>query len=564
MARTKRKINPVLAAAPNVPQRRIYKAGGYIRLSVEDSGKLGADTIEIQKMLIRSYVEKQQDMNLCAVYCDNGRTGTNFERPGFDRLMQDVRAGKIDCVVVKDLSRFGRNYLETGTYLERIFPFLDVRFVAVNDNFDTLTAERSRDGYIIPLKNIMNEAYSKDISRKICPALASKQEKGEFIGSWAPYGYRKCTDDHHRIEPDPETAPVLQEIFQWRLEGMSYVQIARCLNNRGTPSPAQYHYINGHIKSERYSKSPWYAGTIKNMLSNEVYLGHMIQGRKRSGFCEGQKQKHLPKDKWVIVRNTHEPLIDEEIFHTVQQIAQKKRSDYFQNLGRYDTEGTSRNILRGLIFCADCKRPLVRYKTANSSNLYYTYICQSHTDNPAACPKKYLHENQLKEMLWSTLKTELLLASGVETLASYYLTIPEVIDQRYAYESEIIAQKKVLSRTEMLYDSLFQNYADKLMTEQEYIEMRQQYRNDIEQAKIRLKELEAKYQEDRSIIAENPWLSACRPFYGISELTEDLAHTLIERVDVDSNNCISVVLRYQDKYNALLQILETDKSEVWI
>ena len=296
MARTKRKINPVLASAPNVPQRRIYKAGGYIRLSVEDSGKLGADTIEIQKMLIQSYVEKQQDMNLCAVYCDNGRTGTNFERPGFDRLMQDVRAGKIDCVVVKDLSRFGRNYLETGTYLERIFPFLDVRFVAVNDNFDTLTAERSRDGYIIPLKNIMNEAYSKDISRKICPALASKQEKGEFIGSWAPYGYRKCTDDHHRIEPDPETAPVLQEIFQWRLEGMSYVQIARCLNNRGTPSPAQYHYINGHIKSERYSKSPWYAGTIKNMLSNEVYLGHMIQGRKRSGFCEGQKQKHCDTD----------------------------------------------------------------------------------------------------------------------------------------------------------------------------------------------------------------------------------------------------------------------------
>lgn len=190
MARTKRKVNPVLPVAVQAEQpRRIYQVGGYARLSVEDSGKPGADTISTQRELIQSYIDGQPDMRLYDLYCDNGRTGTNFDRPEFERMMEDVRSGKVDCIVVKDLSRFGRNYRETGNYLERIFPLLDVRFIAVNDNFDTLTAERTQDGYIVPLKNIMNAVYSKDISRKILPAISTKQQKGEFIGSWAAYGY---------------------------------------------------------------------------------------------------------------------------------------------------------------------------------------------------------------------------------------------------------------------------------------------------------------------------------------------------------------------------------------
>ena len=199
MARTKRKVNPLVSVSDEftIPQR-IYKTGAYIRLSVEDSGKPGADTIEAQKELVLGYIDAQTDMQFCGLYCDNGRTGTNFQRPEFDRLMDDVRAGKIDCIVVKDLSRFGRNYKETGNYLERIFPYLDVRFVAVNDNFDTLTAERTNDGYIVPLKNLINEVYSRDISRKINSALGVKQQRGEFIGSWPTDGYRKSAEDKHR------------------------------------------------------------------------------------------------------------------------------------------------------------------------------------------------------------------------------------------------------------------------------------------------------------------------------------------------------------------------------
>ena len=192
MARTKRKQN--LTGQTNeatVQEQKKYKAAAYVRLSVEDGGKRDSDTLEGQRALLVDYIASLPDTELAAVFCDNGRTGTDFARPEFEKMMDEVRKGRINCIVCKDLSRFGRNYKETGNYLERIFPFLGVRFIAVNDSFDTLTAERTQEGYIVPLKNLINEVYSKDISKKSASALHLKQQSGEFIGTWAPYGYRK-------------------------------------------------------------------------------------------------------------------------------------------------------------------------------------------------------------------------------------------------------------------------------------------------------------------------------------------------------------------------------------
>lgn len=238
MARTKRKTNLVIPAAESPAQaQKQYRAAAYVRLSVEDSGKPGADTIEGQKSLLLRFIEDDPTLTLHGLFCDNGRTGTDFDRPQFEKMMEEVRKGHIDCIVVKDLSRFGRNYKETGNYLERIFPFLGVRFIAVNDGFDTLTAQRGADGYLVPLKNLINEVYSKDISRKSGSALAAKQKNGDFIGAWAPYGYRKQPDNPHKLEPDEATAPVVRQIFRWRAGGVSVTQIARRLNDSGVPSP---------------------------------------------------------------------------------------------------------------------------------------------------------------------------------------------------------------------------------------------------------------------------------------------------------------------------------------
>ena len=559
MARTKRKVNPITPAAilPDA-KRRIYRAAGYIRLSVEDSGKPGADTIEAQKELVLGYIEAQPDMSFVAVYCDNGRTGTNFERPGFEQLMEGIRTNKIDCVVVKDLSRFGRNYKETGSYLEHIFPALDVRFIAINDHFDTLTAEHSSDGYIIPLKNIMNEVYSKDISKKIIPALTTKRQRGEFIGTWAAYGYQKCAGDKHRIEPDGETAPVVRNIFQWRLDGMSYLQIARKLNDMEIPSPARYHYLKGDAKSERYASTVWKTQVIKKMLSNEVYLGHMVQGRKCSRFSEGRKQTLVPQSEWIIVHNTHEPLVDEAVFQAVQEMGDACRATYQERLGRHDKLGTIPNILRGLIFCADCKRPLVRYKsvTNQGKNLFYVYICPTHADDLSSCPKKYFHETELIEILWNTLRCEIALAVDMERQMKQYRRTAKAVEQEALLKREITDAMQQLDRAGMLYDSLYPNYIAKLMTEQEYMELKRQYQADMERAQARIGELERRQQAELRQTTDNPWLAVYGQYRQEKVLTEDMAHALIERVEIDAENHVSVTLRYQDEYRALAELLD--------
>lgn len=265
----------------------------------------------------------------------------------------------------EDLSRFGRNYKETGNYLERIFPFLGVRFIAINDAFDTLTAERTQEGYIVPLKNLINEVYSKDISRKIDAALHTKQCNGEFIGAWAPYGYDKDPANKNHLIVNEKTAPVVRRIFRWRAEGVSLVQIGRRLNEAGVPSPSAYLYETGAVKTEKYKNAPWYMATVKSILSRPAYLGHMVQGRKRQSFYEGKPQFHTPQSEWKIVEHTHEAIIDQELFDAVQSLNRTQKEAYHARLGKFDDMAHSENILKELVYCRHCGRPLVRYKNVS-------------------------------------------------------------------------------------------------------------------------------------------------------------------------------------------------------
>ncbi len=563
MARTTRKVNhvqprPSLETPSDLP--RVYRTGGYVRLSVEDSGKPGADTLEAQRELVRGFIVSQTDMTFCGIYCDNGRTGTNFERPAFQRLMDDVRGGKIDCIVVKDLSRFGRNYLEAGNYLERIFPFLDVRFVAVNDHFDTRTAERDNNGLIMPLKNIINAAYSKDISQKSSSALTTKRKNGEFIGSWAPYGYQKSAADHHKLEPNQETAPIVKMIFAWRREGVSYLQIARRLNRLGIPSPSRYHYLKGEVKKERFATAQWHVPVIKRILRNRVYLGHMVQGRDSSGFPMNKKLIRLPESEWIVVPDTHEPLIDEETFRIVQEMDEMCRAVHQERRGCFDHLGRIPNILQGLVFCADCKRPMIRYKNVSPSceHLYYSYICLTHAEDPTACPKKYLPETKLLEIVWDALRHEIALAGDLETRIDEYHHSQETVRREDALQRELAAAKKALDRSTMLRDSLYQNYVDRLMSEREYMELRERYRADMEQARARIASLEQRQQTERRKVSENPWLLGCRRFREEPALTEEMAHALVERIEIDAESHVSITLRYEDACQALIQLLRKD------
>ena len=563
MARTKRKTNSVIPAAEAPAQaQKQYRAAAYARLSVEDSGKPGADTIEGQKNLLLRFIEDDPTLTLYGLFCDNGRTGTDFQRPEFEKLMDAVKRGEVDCIVVKDLSRFGRNYKETGNYLERIFPFLGVRFIAVNDGFDTLTAQRGADGYLVPLKNLINEVYSKDISRKSGSALAAKQKNGDFIGAWAPYGYRKQPDNPHKLEPDEAAAPVVRQIFRWRAEGVSVTQIARRLNDSGVPSPSAYLYNTGVCKTEKYNGVSWYVQTVKTLLSRQVYIGHMVQGTKRQSFYENRGQYKKPKEDWIIVENTHKPLIDRETFYKVQELAKRKNEEYFENLGRFAHLGSTENILKGLIYCADCKRPLVRYKNvSHGKKLWYTFICPTHADDIGSCPLKSIREDVLIPMLLQAIQTQIALAVDMEALVRRVNSSSKYKKQTATLQGKLDTAKNALMRYNSLYDSLYQNYVDQLMTEQEYMTLKRRYKAEAEEAERLIEALTRRQAAEAAQTPENPFLAAFGSFRGADVLTKEMAQARIERVYVDGDSNIEIVFRYRDEYKELCTYLEGRKTD---
>ena len=557
MARTKRKTNPVIPAEAPAQAQKQYRTAAYVRLSVEDSGKPGADTIEGQKNLLLRFIEDDPTLTLYGLFCDNGRTGTDFDRPQFEKMMEEVRKWHIDCIVVKDLSRFGRNYKETGNYLERIFPFLGVRFIAVNDGFDTLTARRGADGYLVPLKNLINEVYSKDISRKSGSALAAKQKNGDFIGAWAPYGYRKQPDNPRKLEPDEATAPVVRQIFRWRAEGVSVTQIARRLNDEGVPSPSAYLYNTGVCKTEKYNGVSWYVQTVKNLLSRQVYIGHMVQGTKRQSFYENRGQYKKPREEWIVVENTHEPLIDRETFDKVQELARRKNAEYFENLGRFTHLENTENILKGLVCCADCKRPLVRYKNvSHEKKLWYTFICPTHANDIGSCPLKNIREDALFPMLLQAIQTQIALAADMEAIVRRLNGSPKYKKQTATLQGKLDTAKKALMRYNSLYDSLYQSYVDQLMTEQEYMTLKRRYKAEAEEAERLIEALTRQQVAEAAHTPENPFLTAFGSFRDADALTREMAQALIQRVYVDGDSNIEIVFRYRDEYKELCTYLE--------
>lgn len=546
----------------NNKETKIWNATLYLRLSRDDGDKEESNSITGQRELLRDFIRTRPELREYAVRIDDGFTGSNFERPSFKKMLKDVKAGRTNCIIVKDLSRFGRNYKETGNYLERIFPFLGVRFIAVNDGFDTLTARRGADGYLVPLKNLINEVYSKDISRKSGSALAAKQKNGDFIGAWAPYGYRKQPDNPHKLEPDEATAPVVRQIFRWRAEGVSVTQIARRLNDEGVPSPSAYMYNTGVCKTEKYNGVSWYVQTVKNLLSRQVYIGHMVQGRKRQSFYENRGQYKKPKEEWIVVENTHEPLIDRETFNKVQEISRCKNEAYFEKLGRFTHLETTENILKGLVCCADCKRPLVRYKNvSHEKKLWYTFICPTHANDIGSCPLKNIREDALFPMLLQAIQTQIALAADMEAIVRRLNSSPKYRKQTATLQGRLDAAKRALKRCNGLYDSLYQSYVDQLMTEQEYMTLKRRYKAEAEEAERLIETVTRRQVAEAAHTPENPFLTAFGSFRNADTLTREMAQALIQRVYVAGDSNIEIVFRYRDEYKELCTYLEGRQAD---
>lgn len=405
MARKSRKI--LNHAEPEILKVSVPKsiAGIYARLSVEDNGCSSNDSIQNQITYLEEYVKRnEEDLQFAQLYVDNGRTGTNFDRKGWVRMMDDVRAGRINCVVVKDFSRIGRNYIEVGNYLEKIFPFLGVRVISVNESFDSRRQPFESNMLMNSLTNIVNEYYARDISRKVLQAKRTMQKNGEYASGVYPYGYRRSDTDRRKMDVDLEAAVVVKKIFQWRVCGKGCTWIANCLNQLAIPSPGLYRFMNGKQSFRSSGNSKWMAEHVSGILANPVYLGHMVQGKTRSShFRDDGRAKRIPKEDWIIAEGTHDPLVTQADFDVVVRMAEESRRKYNERMDANAGIPQAENPLRSKVFCGQCGRMMFRRSRVKSGSRKYLYYCDAKRRTlDAKCARAYIHEiplmNAVKEI----------------------------------------------------------------------------------------------------------------------------------------------------------------------
>ena len=414
-------------------KERIYQAAIYLRLSKEDgdivdaTGKTGSDSINNQRNLINEFLKTQKNIKVVSERVDDGYSGTNFDRPAFISMMEDIKAGAVDCVICKDLSRFGREYIGTGKYIERIFPSMGVRFIAVIDNIDSINKSSQADEIIVPFKNLINDAYARDISMKVRSHLEIKRKNGEFIGAFCPYGYKKSEGNKNALEIDVLAANVVQEIFKLKLNGMSQDAIANYLNDEQVPSPLEYKLQNGDNYNTSFKtneKALWSSKTIKRILENRYYIGEMIQGKVTTANHKVKKRIEKPEEEWVVVPNSHEPIVNERDFEIVQRLL------------AFDTRISplQKTVfpLSGIAVCAECGAPMRVVSTKNNGKRYEYYHCSSNLDFKS-CGSHRVSRKVLEDTVLVLLQNH---SASIlaPSLAIYHLKLLDPIPEKEQYQ----------------------------------------------------------------------------------------------------------------------------------
>lgn len=461
--------------------KKHFLAAMYLRLSRDDSdvgdvtdkdGKLKSESNSIgnQRELIRTFIHEQQEIELYDIYVDDGFSGSNFDRPEFKRMICDIEAGKVNCVIVKDLSRFGRDYIESGRYLQKIFPALSVRFIALTDHYDSFHADAGESGIILPVKNFINDSYCRDISTKVKSQFEVKRKNGECIAPFALYGYRKADNNKNRLVVDDYAAEVVRNIFDWKMEGMAVSAIADKLNGLGILSPKEYKKSTGINYRGGFSnavKSRWSSSTVKRILTNEMYLGHMVQGKTGKINYKLKKSVEKPEKEWVKVKNTHEPVVSEDVFLVVSNLLKVD--------GRVSPVTEKNSFFTGILFCGDCGEQMIRrvnrYK--NAQRVYY--ICST-KNRGEGCTRHSIPEEALKQLV----------AETVIKYANCFLhekrMLEKALDRKTNLEfaarcdTEIARLKQEQDKYASLCSGLYEDLKERVITESEFERLHSEFK----------------------------------------------------------------------------------------
>lgn len=542
--------------------KKIYHAAIYVRLSKEDgdvatSAKAESNSILNQKNLIRDFLKDKKDIVVVSERVDDGYSGSNFERPAFQMMMDDIKKGIVDCVIVKDLSRFGREYIDSGRYIERLFPALGVRFIAINDNYDSLNGKEQSDEIVIPFKNLINDAYCRDISIKIRSHLDVKRKNGEFIGAFATYGYQKSEEDKHRLVLDTYAANVVKDIFKMKLHGMSQDAIANELNAMGILSPMEYKNANGfHYQTsfKENEQAMWSSVTVRRILENEIYIGNLVQGKRTTPNHKVKKVVERTEDEWIRIEKNHPAIITDRDFEIVQRLLGLDTRTSPNQKGVY--------ILSGIAVCADCGMPMTRKTTTAGGKKYEYYVCSTHKSTKQ-CSSHAIPVEDLENSVLCLLKQHIQNVLELDEILDFIGKIPfQELDVKRLEEQKDKKRLEV-ERSKELRTMLYEDMKDGIISKEDYAELHEAYEKKRSMAEEAIRKIE---KELKDIINNNStkyqWINYFKEHKDIEALTRDVVVKLISCIRIHNKKSIEIEFDFDDCYIDALNQLESMEYEV--
>lgn len=528
-----------------------YRVAMYLRLSQDDEKydkdfKAESNSISNQRLQIQDYIDKNEAMELAGEYVDDGYSGINFERPAFKEMMEDVITGSINCIVVKDLSRFGRDYIDSGRYLQRVFPSLDIRFIALNDNYDSFTASETEKNLVIPFKNFINDNYCRDTSAKVRSVCKVKRKQGQFISNYAPYGYEKDEEDKHKIVIDKEVEYVVRKIFSMKLEGYSSYSIAKHLNDNGIPSPMEHKKAKGIRYKTGFSTkavAKWDTPAVNRILTNEVYIGTLQQGKREKINYKLDKVVSKDRSDWIEIEDNHEAIIDIYDFEIVQKLL---KCDI-----KAKTVGEKADLFSGLLFCKDCNAQMTKKVDKRGKTPTVYYICSSYNKGHN-CSRHSIKQEELQRTVLEMIRHYIQYLGEYETVSekikemevSYELF--QKIDKRQEYT------KKSKAKFELLKSSLYQDLKEGIIAEEEFYDMREFYTNRIVESELILekqsKEIARLYKKS---LGNQNFLADIKKYQNIGALERGLLVRLVDKIYVLEDKKIEIQFNYDETIEIL-------------
>lgn len=531
-------------------------AMAYYRLSKDDGNIHESDSIQNQRKLIHAYLQEHPYMELVDEAYDDGYTGTNYDRPGFRSVLDAINAGRVNCVIVKDLSRLGREYIETGKYLEMIFPSLGVRFIAINDDVDS-SRHSSGDDIIIPIKNIMNESYCRELSKKLRRQFRIQRGNGEFLGAFASFGYCKSPDDKHKLVIDDYAAEVVRGIFSLKLKGYSIEDIAAYLNSQQILSPAAYkksqglRYQSGFQSSQQ---SKWSSNGVRRILENPLYAGTLVQGKRGTPHYKLKQMRERQPEDWVTVEENHPAVIDRLTFDLVQRLLQRDT--------RKSKSDDTVLPLCGVVFCADCGRPLLRRSVTRGKRKFYYYICSGYKKG-LGCTSHSFEQVKLETAILHALSHQINMIVEMQAVLQE-ISVEDINALRVKRLDVMIAQKdSELDGYREFRMKLYEALSDDLIDRDDYDKMRAKYTQLIDESTEALAQLkERRSRELKSHGSDDLWLQQFARYQGADELSREMVVSLIDKVYVYEDKRIKIDFNYRDELAYCQEIIHDKAEEV--